>query len=73
MAVFGFLFFMGVLATALWAIFVTIAPRLSYIAALLSDSAAAPVLVPVAQRRRVRRISPLPVRSGPAPWLAAAA
>ena len=59
MAVLGFLFFLGVLATAMWAMFVTITPRASYIAALLSGSAAAPMLVPVAQRRSVRRIKPL--------------
>lgn len=63
MAVMGFLFFAGVLATSLWAMFVTIRPRLGYIVALLSGSAAAPVLVPVAQRRRVRRFRPLPLRS----------
>lgn len=59
MAVLGFLFFAVVLAVAIWAIGATVAPRAGYIAALLAGSVAAPVLVPVAQRRRVRRISPL--------------
>ena len=63
MAVMGFIFFAGVLAVSVWAMVVTIQPRLGYIVALLSGSAAAPVLVPVAQRRRVRRLRPLPLRS----------
>lgn len=63
MAILGFLFFAGVLAVSVWAMVVTIQPRLGYIVALLSGSAAAPVLVPVAQRRRVRRLRPLPLRS----------
>lgn len=63
MAVLAGLFFMGVLATSLGAILATIAPRRPYIAALLSGSYAAPVLVPVAQRRRVRRIKPFPSQS----------
>lgn len=62
-AVMGSLFFVIVLAVSLWAMIVTVAPRLNYIAALLSGSMAAPVLAPVAQRRRVRRISPLPYRA----------
>lgn len=66
MAVMGLLFFASVLAVAVWAIHATVAPRASYIAALLSGSAAAPLLVPVAQRRRVRRISPLPAWTPPA-------
>lgn len=63
MAVLGFLFFAGVLTIAVWAMVTTIMPRASYIAALLSGSAAAPVIVPVAQRRRVRRIQPLTARA----------
>lgn len=63
MAVLGFLFFVSVLAIAVWAMFATIAPRASYIAALLSGSTAAPVLVPVAQRRRVSRMQPLTARA----------
>lgn len=63
MAILGFLFFAGVLAVSMWTIVATIQPRLGYIVALLSGSAAAPVLVPVAQRRRVRRLRPLPLRS----------
>ena len=63
MAVLGFLFFSGVMAVSLWSIYATVQPRLGYIAALLSGSTAAPVLVPVAQRRRVRRVRPLPLRS----------
>lgn len=63
MAILGFLFFASVLAVAVWAMFVTIHPRMGYVVALLSGSAAAPLLVPVAQRRRVRRLRPLPLRS----------
>ncbi len=57
------MFFMSVLAVSLWAMFVTIAPRIDYIAALLSGAVVAPVMVPVAQRRRVRQLNPLSVRS----------
>lgn len=57
------MFFAGVMAVATWAIVATIAPRLDYIAALLSDRPVSPMLVPVAQRRRVRRLSPLSFRS----------
>lgn len=67
MAALGFLFFLGVLGASLWTIFATVAPRSNYIAALLSGSSAAPMLVPVAQRRRVRRINSPVVRSGAAP------
>lgn len=56
------LFFGAVLAAAIWAMIATIAPRAHYIAALLSGSAAAPVLVPVAQRRQVRRVTAFPIR-----------
>lgn len=72
MAALGFLFFLVVLVAAVWAIVMTVAPRSAYIAALLSGSAAAPVLVPVAQRRRVRRIMVPAVRSGTRTWSAAA-
>lgn len=72
MAVFGFLFFLGVLIVSLWTIHATVAPRLGYIVALLSGSNAAPALVPVAQRRRVRRISPFLPTVGPQSIRAAA-
>lgn len=73
MVLLGFLFFSGVLAVSLWAMAITIAPRAGYIAALLSGSAAAPVLVPVAQRRPVRRVRPdLPGRRASTPMRAAA-
>ena len=63
MAILGFLFFTSVLATAIWTIAITVSQRRDYIVALLSGSQAAAVLVPVAQRRRVRRISPLSYRA----------
>ncbi|MES2754830.1 MAG: hypothetical protein V4659_09210 [Pseudomonadota bacterium] len=58
-----FAIFAAALAISLWTIFATIAPRHRYIVALLSGSVAAPVLQPVETRRRVRRISPLSLRS----------
>lgn len=63
MAVLGLLFFASVLIIALWSIVATIQPRVAYIADLLSGSTTAPVLIPVAQRRRVRQLNPLAVRS----------
>lgn len=72
MTVLGFLFFAAVLAVAVWSILLTIMPRKAYISALLSGSTAAPVLVPVAQRRRVRRIEPATARVARAGLLAAA-
>lgn len=63
MTILGFLFFAGVLAVSLWAMIITIAPRLDYIVELLSGEAAEPALQPVAQRRRVRQLSPLSFRS----------
>lgn len=63
MAVMGFLFFATVFAVSVWAIVDTVQPRAGYIVELLSGSTASATLVPVAQRRRVRRLSPLPVQS----------
>lgn len=63
MAAISFLFFVAVLAAAIWAIYATVAPRGRYITALLSDSAAAPVLVPTVRGRPVRRVSPLSPRA----------
>ena len=62
-AVLGFLFFATVLAVAVCTIVATVTPRLDYIAALLASSVSASTPVPVAQRRRVRQVRPLPLRS----------
>ncbi len=58
MAIIGMILFSAVLAASTWAIAMTVAPRWSRIVALLDGSAFAPVPVPVAARRTVRRIEP---------------
>lgn len=63
MALLGFLFFAAVFSASVWSIYATVAPRAGYLMALLSGSAVAPVLLPVAQRRRVRRLKPLSLQS----------
>ena len=58
MAVIGLVLFSTVFAVSIWAIVDTVAPRLAQIAALLDGSAFAPVRMPVAARRTVRRLEP---------------
>ncbi len=63
MAVLGFLFFTSVLGIAVSSIVLTLRPRMGYIVELLLGHATQSAQIPVAARRRVRRLTPLSVRS----------